>query len=62
MALSAFDVFHRGVQSGKFAEVGNRDELWRLLVVITARKARDRAKAELALKRGGPASRSITLN
>ncbi len=51
VALSAFDVFCRGMKDGKYAGVRNRDELWRLLIVITVRKARDRAKRAAAKKR-----------
>ncbi len=53
VALSAFDVFCRGAQAGQYDTIANRDELWRLLVVVTLRKANDRAKGEQALKRGG---------
>lgn len=53
VALSAFDVFCQGIRQGNFEELSHRDELWRLLVVVTVRKAHDRAKSELAAKRGG---------
>src|SRR5580704_7882747 len=39
VALSAFDSFCRGAAHGRFPELADRDGLWRLLVVITARKA-----------------------
>jgi DNA-directed RNA polymerase specialized sigma24 family protein len=39
VAHSAFDSFCRGVARGRFAELNDRDDLWRLLVTITARKA-----------------------
>ncbi len=52
-ALSAFDSFCRGVEQGRFPQLSNRDELWRLLVIITARKAYDLAEREGRLKRGG---------
>ena len=38
-ALSAFDTFCRGAAAGRFPQLHDRDNLWRLLVVITARKA-----------------------
>ena len=53
VALSAFDAFCRGLHDGQFPRVQNRDDLWALLLVITTRKANDRAKGELAQKRGG---------
>jgi DNA-directed RNA polymerase specialized sigma24 family protein len=52
-ALSAFDSFCRGAEQGRYPQLGNRDDLWRLLVIITARKAYDLAEREGRLKRGG---------
>jgi len=53
VALSAFDSFCRGAQRGRFPQLGDRDNLWRLLVVITSRKALDLAQHEGRQKRGG---------
>jgi DNA-directed RNA polymerase specialized sigma24 family protein len=53
VALSAFGSLCRGVRAGKFPQLGDRENLWALLVVITARKARARLRAEAAKKRGG---------
>ena len=53
VALSAFDSFCRGAAAGRFPQLGDRDDLWRLLVVITARKAADLREREGRLKRGG---------
>src|SRR6516162_5683836 len=39
VALSAFDSFYRGAERGRFPNLADRDCLWRLLVVITCRKA-----------------------
>jgi DNA-directed RNA polymerase specialized sigma24 family protein len=52
-ALSAFDSFCRSAERGRFPRLADRDDLWRLLVVITARKAVDVAERERRLKRGG---------
>lgn len=52
-ALSAFDSFCRGAEVGRFPHLGNRDDLWRLLVTITARKAADLRQHEGRAKRGG---------
>lgn len=43
IALSAFKSFCLGARKGRFASLTDRDSLWRLLVVITARKAIDYA-------------------
>jgi DNA-directed RNA polymerase specialized sigma24 family protein len=57
VALSAFDSFYRGVEAGRFPRLLDRDDLWQLLVVITARKASNLARDERAQKRGGGAVR-----
>jgi DNA-directed RNA polymerase specialized sigma24 family protein len=53
VALSAFDSFCRGAQRQRFPQLADRDDLWHLLVVITARKALRLAEQERAQKRGG---------
>jgi DNA-directed RNA polymerase specialized sigma24 family protein len=55
VALSAFDSFCRGAEHGRFPQLSDRDDLWQLLVVITARKAIDLVQHERRLKRGGGA-------
>jgi hypothetical protein len=52
-ALSAFDSFCRGAAEGRFPRLGGRDDLWRLLVSITVRKAQAVARHERRLKRVG---------
>jgi DNA-directed RNA polymerase specialized sigma24 family protein len=53
VALSAFHSLCRGVQNDRFPRLEDRDNLWSLLVVITARKAMRRVRDETAQKRGG---------
>jgi DNA-directed RNA polymerase specialized sigma24 family protein len=50
----AFHSFFRGVDRGRFPRLDDRDDLWRLLVVITARKAFDQLKHERSKRQGGP--------
>src|SRR5690606_4054276 len=50
---SAFDSFCAGVRRGRFEHVGGRDDLVRLLAVITARKAADLVDRRHRRKRGG---------
>jgi RNA polymerase sigma factor (sigma-70 family) len=50
---SAFHSFFRGVARGRFPQLDDRDNLWRLLVVITARKALDQLASEHSQRRGG---------
>ena len=52
-ALNAFDSFVRGAAHGRYPRLDDRDDLWRLLVVITERKALDQAQHERRQKRGG---------
>jgi len=56
VALSAFDSFCRQAEQGRFPQLADRDGLWRLLVVMTARKAAHLKRDETRLKRGGGAS------
>ena len=53
VALSAFDSFCRGAEQGRFPRLDNRDDLWQLLVMLTARKALDLLVHERRQKRGG---------
>src|SRR5262245_18798417 len=50
---SAFHSFFRGVARGRFPKLDDRDNLWRLLVIITARKALDQRAKARTQKRGG---------
>lgn len=53
VALSVFDVLCRGAAEGRFTELETRDDLWRLLVAITAKKAVDQLRHQGRQKRGG---------
>ncbi len=53
VALSAFGSFYTGMAHGRFPDLEDRDDLWRLLVTITARKASDQNRWESRQKRGG---------
>src|SRR6516164_11673974 len=50
---SAFHSFFEGVARGRFPQLNDRDNLWRLLVVITARKALDQLAHERSKRQGG---------
>jgi DNA-directed RNA polymerase specialized sigma24 family protein len=52
-ALSAFDSFCRRAEQGLFPDLKDRDGLWALLIVLTARKAADLVKGQRREKRGG---------
>jgi len=53
VALSAFDSFFRGVAKGRFPRLDDRNDLWRLLLVLTAQKAAHQIRDEFRVKRGG---------
>jgi RNA polymerase sigma factor (sigma-70 family) len=50
---NAFHSFFQGVARGRFPQLNDRDNLWRLLVVITARKALDQLAHEHSKRQGG---------
>jgi RNA polymerase sigma factor (sigma-70 family) len=52
-ALSAFDSFCRAAIQGRFPQLDDRDDLWRLLIAITERKVIDQVRRARRLKRGG---------
>jgi DNA-directed RNA polymerase specialized sigma24 family protein len=58
-ALSAFDSFCRGAAGSRFPLLDDRDDLWRLLVVITERKALDQARRQTRQRRGGSKIRGM---
>jgi DNA-directed RNA polymerase specialized sigma24 family protein len=52
VALSAFDNLCRGARQGRFPQLEDRDDLWRLLVLLTVRKASHVIRDEGRQKRG----------
>lgn len=52
-AQSAMQTFFRRAHKGNYPLLNDRQELWQLLVVITASKASNQRRRERALKRGG---------
>jgi DNA-directed RNA polymerase specialized sigma24 family protein len=52
-ALSAFHSFCQGAARGRFPRLDDRQDLWSLLVTITARKVLDQAERLRRKKRGG---------
>jgi DNA-directed RNA polymerase specialized sigma24 family protein len=52
-ALSAFNSFCRRAEQGHFPDLKDRDGLWALLVVLTARKAANLLRNHHRHKRGG---------
>jgi DNA-directed RNA polymerase specialized sigma24 family protein len=55
VALSAFNSFFQGAGRGVFPQLRDRDNLWRLLVTLTSRKAAHLVRDQRRAKRGGGA-------
>lgn len=53
VALHALHSFFRRAQAGRFPQLANRDDVWKLLVAIAQRKCMKQIARERALKRGG---------
>jgi RNA polymerase sigma factor (sigma-70 family) len=53
VAISAFKSLCLRAARGQFHELNDRDDLWRLLVMITVRKAISQRKHQVQHKRGG---------
>ena len=60
VALNAFDSFCRGARAGRFPRLDDRQDLWRILVLITVRKACDLRKYEGRPSRGRGRVQSLT--
>jgi DNA-directed RNA polymerase specialized sigma24 family protein len=59
-ALSAFDSLCAGLAEGRYPQLADRDDLWRLLVVVTTRKVQAQVRLQLRQKRGGGHVRPAT--
>lgn len=56
VALSAFHQFYQAAAGRRFERLDNRDDLWQVLVVLTARKALDYHKHQARQKRRSAAA------
>jgi DNA-directed RNA polymerase specialized sigma24 family protein len=52
VVVSVFDSFLQGARDQRFRQLENRDDLWQILVMLTARKAANQKKMLLRQKRG----------
>ncbi|MEN1679718.1 MAG: ECF-type sigma factor [Planctomycetota bacterium] len=53
IALSVFESFYGAAEKGRFPELSDRDDLWRLLLRMAARKVVDKRRRDHRQKRGG---------
>lgn len=59
VALSAFHSFCQAAAEHRFPRLANRDDLWQVLVMLTARKALDQRKYDLRKKRSDAATKAL---
>ena len=59
VALSAFHSFCVAASEHRFPRLANRDDLWQVLVMLTARKALDQRKYDLRKKRADSATKPL---
>ncbi len=52
IALSVFHSLYQGGKAGRFEQLQNRDDLWRLLIAITNHKIVDQVRRQTSQKRG----------
>ncbi len=55
VAVSVFESFYRGAENGRFPDISGRNDLWRLLLRMSARKIIDKHRHVKAARRGGDA-------
>mgnify|MGYP001814002388 FL=1 len=52
IVVSVFESFYRAAEQGRFPEMSGRDDLWRLLLVMSARKIIDKRRHDQRQRRG----------
>ncbi len=53
IVLSVFDSFYAAAENGRFPDLSDRDDLWQLLLRMSARKVIDKRRHDLRQRRGG---------
>jgi RNA polymerase sigma factor (sigma-70 family) len=61
VVVSAFHSFCQAVEAGRFPALDNRDDLWQILVMHTARKAVDERRYQARQKRAGSLAADVTI-
>jgi RNA polymerase sigma factor (sigma-70 family) len=52
IVVSVFESFYRAAEQGRFPEMSQREDLWRLLLVMSARKIIDKRRHDQRQRRG----------
>ncbi|TWU38396.1 ECF-type sigma factor [Novipirellula artificiosorum] len=55
IVLSVFESFYRAAEQGRFPDLAGRDDLWRLLLKMSARKVVDKRRHDQRQRRGATA-------
>lgn len=53
VVLSVFESFYAAAENGRFPDLADRDDLWRLLLTMSARKIIDKRRHDQRQRRGG---------
>lgn len=53
IVLSVFDSFYNAAEQGRFPDLSDRDDLWKLLLRMSARKVVDKRRHDQRKRRGG---------
>ncbi|MEM7455775.1 MAG: ECF-type sigma factor [Planctomycetota bacterium] len=53
IVLSVFNSFYEAAEQGRFPDLADRDDLWRLLLTMSARKVIDKRRHDQRQRRGG---------
>lgn len=61
IVVSVFESFYRAAEQGRFPELSDRDDLWRLLLKMSARKVIDKRRHD-ERKRRGAGERPVSLD
>ena len=61
VAVSVFESLCRGAAAGRFQQLHDRDDLWKLLTAIAGMKAVDQIRRQTAQKRGGTTVRGESI-
>ena len=61
IALSAMHSFYQGIATRKFENLRSREDLWKLLVTLTARKVTAKRRSHYAQKRGAGRTRGESI-
>lgn len=61
IAVDAMNSLFEGAQAGRFPDLNDRDDLWKILLTITARKASKAIRGNMAQKRGSGSVRGESI-